>query len=817
MSNNIQWPQLGGGGGAVDSVNGQTGTVVLNKSDIGLGNVDNKSLTAQNLAEKDPTGFPNRTDSSISFDDMTRTLFISATGASFDVWVKGTQFTFPNLIAIGKQIPPTTGLWYFYFNNLGSLEVTNSFTPALFTDNALVAVVYWNQSLGTHTYFGEERHGLMDVDTHSYLHTVFGARYISGLALQNFVPDGSGGFDVNAQMSSDIGQIRDEDILHSLNGQSQFPVLYRVGDNWFKKTADNFPVIYNGTAGYTGTTIAYNQYVAPNWQLTPVTSGNFVCIHFFATNDVDAGVVAILGTTEYANAPQARAGAETEINSISGLPFAEFTAIGTVIFQTNSAYTNTPKAKVVSSNPSVGEVYIDFRGEQLYTPSGVASSHSLLSNLGADDHLQYHNDTRGDARYLQLTGGTVNGQVVVTGSASAGQTMMRVTNTGAGDSFVVEDSANPDSSSFKIDQNGFIFTGNLLSTVGSSGRMQILDSQNALVECIAGATNSVVFGASTTGNKFGAPLGSIDIFTTDSNTAVSISPVLGDAFGASIYTTSNGSNLVTGINKTNPTEALDVNGNVLVSGTITASNLPFIPALNGSEVDHSVLVSMGSATLANTNGMTNGQTGTAALALFAGATTIGKIPHITYSTTSTAGSTCGHRMATSYFAIGGGIRFATVFQVSDASPVALARHFCGMNTSSSATAINGSTNNNPLVNSLTNFVAFAHDKGAGDTNFCIYHNAGTAGATTRISLGASFPVDNTGEIYHVLFYSAVNSSSMLYEIKALVSGAVARGTITSNVPVGAGSQLYMHNERFNGGTGNNVRFEGGSLLGWTGA
>ena len=36
-------PDAGGGGGAVDSVNGQTGVVVLDKSDIGLGNADNTS------------------------------------------------------------------------------------------------------------------------------------------------------------------------------------------------------------------------------------------------------------------------------------------------------------------------------------------------------------------------------------------------------------------------------------------------------------------------------------------------------------------------------------------------------------------------------------------------------------------------------------------------------------------------------------------------------------------------------------------------------------------------------------------------------
>ena len=36
----IDIPPTGGGGGAVDSVNGYTGIVVLVKSDIGLSNVD---------------------------------------------------------------------------------------------------------------------------------------------------------------------------------------------------------------------------------------------------------------------------------------------------------------------------------------------------------------------------------------------------------------------------------------------------------------------------------------------------------------------------------------------------------------------------------------------------------------------------------------------------------------------------------------------------------------------------------------------------------------------------------------------------------
>lgn len=819
MSNNIQWPQLGGGGaGAVDSVNGQTGTVVLDKGDIGLSNVDNVSLLAQDLAQKEPTGFENRTDSSITFDDMTRTFFIATTGLAtdFKFWVKGVQYVKPSMLAIGIQVPPVTGLRYIYFDNTGNIAQTNAYSETLFTDNCIIAIVYWNQSTNSHVYLADERHGItMDGATNRYLHQTFGTRYLSGLALENFVPDGTGGFDVNAQFSSDIGTIADEDITFNLSSQFQFPVLYRVGDDWYKKTADNFPVIYNGTAGYTGTRIAYNQYVAPNWQLTEVADANYVLVHVFATNDAETPVVAILGTTQYANAPQARAGAETEINSLSGLPFAEFTALGSVIFETRSSYSNTPKARVVSSNAGIGEVYVDFRGEQLYTPSGVASSHSLLSNLGSDDHSQYHNDARGDARYVQKTGDTMTGALVVSGSAGTGNSLVRITNTGLGDCFVVEDSANPDSTPFKIDASGFVYMGSLLSTSGTSGKVQLLDSANATFECRAGATNSLQIGATTTLNRVDSYQGSLSVSSVETGTTISISPATDDGFGASIFTKSNGSQLVTGINNITPTEALDVTGNVLVSGTITASNLPFIPPPQGNEADHHVIVNMGSSTLQNTGNMTSGATGTGTLANFSSASFIGKLPHITYSTTSTAGSTCGHRMASSVFGIGGGIRFQTIFQVSDTAPVANARHFCGLNTTSTATPVNSSTNNNPLVSSLTNFIAFAHDGGAGDTNFCIYHNAGSAGSTTRISLGASFPSTNTGEVYQVHFYSPYNTGHVMYEIKALVSGAVARGTITTNLPTT--SLLYFHNERFNGGTSNNVKFEAGSLFGWTGA
>ena len=404
----------GGGGSVVTSVNGRNGAVTLDKTDVGLNNVDNVSLTAQNLAQSEPTGFPNRTDSTISFNAGTRQFSIAPSVTSFDIWIKGTKYT--KSATENLTISTTAGNHYIYFDETGTLQETTTFSVNLFISNAMVSIVYWNSDNNTAPYFADERHGMqMDGATHGYLHTVFGARYLTGLALQGFVPDGTGGFDVNAQFYSDSGTIRDEDKLLNIATQSQIPIFYREGSLWRKKTADAFPIIYNGTAGYTGTRVPYNQFVTGNWQLTEVTDGDYVLVHIFATNDANNGVIGILGIDKYNNKPAARAAADSEISTLSGLPFAEFTAIGSVIFQTQTSYTNTPKARVVSSDPSISEVYVDFRGEQLYTPSGVATSHSLLSNLASDDHTQYYDQVRGDARYVQNS--TVTGAVTTILSA----------------------------------------------------------------------------------------------------------------------------------------------------------------------------------------------------------------------------------------------------------------------------------------------------------------------------------------------------------------------------------------------------------------
>ena len=400
------------------SVNGQTNVVVLDSDDLANQQAipaywdiaDGSTIKAhldelaarreaQNTVTNEPTGFATRTESTTSFSDSgpDRTFTIAPTGASFEFYVKGVKFTKTSAETI--QIPNLAGNHFIYYNASGVLSTTQVGGSVLFKENALLSVVYWNTDTNTHSYFAEERHGLvMDGETHSYLHTVFGAQYLSGLALENFVVNGDGSLATHAQFTADEGTIRDEDLLLTLPAQTQIPVLYRQGTLWRKKAADSFPVIYSGTAGYTGASgrLPYNELISGSWQLTQVANSGFVLVHLFGTNDKETPIVAIQGVAEYISVAAARIAASTEITSLSGLPFAEFVALGTVVFETANTYTNTPKARVRSLN---GGDYIDFRGTQLYTPAGVATSHGLLSGLSNDDHIQYHTDARGDIRY----------------------------------------------------------------------------------------------------------------------------------------------------------------------------------------------------------------------------------------------------------------------------------------------------------------------------------------------------------------------------------------------------------------------------------
>ncbi len=149
-------------------------------------------------------------------------------------------------------------------------------------------------------------------------------------------------------------------------------------------------------------------------------------------------------------------------------------------------------------------------------------------------------------------------------------------------------------------------------------------------------------------------------------------------------------------------------------------------------------------------------------------------------TTAAATAVAGLRHAANQFSVGapsagnGGFHMITRWGPATGVATATNRAWCGMRPTAAPTDVEPST----LVNAL----GMGWD--AADTNIQFMHNDGS-GTATKIDLGASFPVptvDRTGAYEIVLFSPPGTTQSVSYEITDLASGAVASGTVTTDLP-----------------------------------
>lgn len=403
-------------------------------------------------------GIADITGSTIAFDDVTRVFTINRTGSSFDYYVQGIKYTVsvddtPTINTV--TLTDTDGQWYIYYDG-ATLTALNSPSHAqihtIILSKCTVAMVYYDATNNVGILM-DQRHGhRMAPTTHSYLHETVGMRYSYGLALGDFViSDGSDNED--AQFSIASGEVYDEDLVtetNALNATTGNIIFYRVGANWRWTTQTGFKCMtYDGTSG---TRLAWDN----AGTLTEVTDNKFVLVHIFATNASDGNPISIIGQNEYDNANAAREGAATEVNSLvlGSLPSEEMKAIGTVLFQTNDAYTNDVNAKIVAIN---GGNYVDWRTTTL--SAGVsASEHGLLSGLADDDHVQY---LLADASRDVTVADTENESFTINqNDVTNNPIALTIENTGTGNSIQIN------TNDFIVDSTGNISSDGNLSTSG---------------------------------------------------------------------------------------------------------------------------------------------------------------------------------------------------------------------------------------------------------------------------------------------------------------------------------------------------------------
>lgn len=386
----------GGGGDAADLIIKENDALVDgNVKEINFsGDVDvvklangvvEVKITPAEESDGEPTGFPNRTDSAISFNDATRTFTIAPVAGSFDIFLKSRKLTISDPLSI--QIPDVEGIHYFYFDSTTKqLTTTHTFSSDIFRIHGVTALLYWQPAAAKAIYFADERHGIvMDGATHAHFHLSIGAQYRFGLNISGLVVDGTGSTDSEVKFGITNGRIADEDLeIDIINGQPQqlssvlrAPVFYRLGGDtsWFSKPADDFPFLQAGSIPQaTGTRPSGNVKVGSVWQVSQIGDNKFGLVHILATNDVRTPVIAISGGI-YDNKTAARAGAETELLSIEGIPFAEFVPVATIILNAKDAFLNSVNAAYVST--ASGNAFID------WTVSSRLSSNDSQSGGGS--------------------------------------------------------------------------------------------------------------------------------------------------------------------------------------------------------------------------------------------------------------------------------------------------------------------------------------------------------------------------------------------------------------------------------------------------
>lgn len=132
--------------------------------------------------------------------------------------------------------------------------------------------------------------------------------------------------------------------------------------------------------------------------------------------------------------------------------------------------------------------------------------------------------------------------------------------------------------------------------------------------------------------------------------------------------------------------------------------------------------------------------------------------------------------------VGGGFRFVSTWRVADTVFGSTCQNFHGLVGTIAEIAVG--TVSLIQVSTLTNCIFVGND--GTDTNLQVMHND-ASGNCTKIDLGANFPANRTAgaemtTMYYTQIYNEVNSSEVKYEVVNLETGAVAQGTITTNLP-----------------------------------
>lgn len=179
-------------------------------------------------------------------------------------------------------------------------------------------------------------------------------------------------------------------------------------------------------------------------------------------------------------------------------------------------------------------------------------------------------------------------------------------------------------------------------------------------------------------------------------------------------------------------------------------------------------------------GMSVAATGTATAINVTSGSRLGRLKRVAYRVTVSATAVAGWRNNAAQWSVGGpnagegGFHGVMTGGPDTGSTNASHRFFMGLHGTTAPTDVNPST--------LFDLVGIGYD--TADTQVQFLHND-ASGVATKIALGASFPKPNvdSSSAYRLRLYSPPGTTQRVdYEVENLVNGAIASGTVTTNLP-----------------------------------
>lgn len=303
---------------------------------------------------KEPNGIVN--ESEITLSATGSTLNIASSSSLLKFYYQGVYWSIacPTTIAVTETI----GNYYVYVNSSYALALmAAAAVPSddWFATVPLVASCYWN---GVELMVSKECHGIvMDARTHEYRHKTEGCRYqIDGGLAGTFTDSG---------LSITAGAIWDEDLKISIAAKTQCRVYYRSGTTWLRTALQNeyFTKI--------STDIAYDN----AGTLSALGANEYMAMWIFASNDVNAPIIALCGQRKDTTLANARLNNTYESLVLGTLPAPEMKLLYRVIVRNDA----TPYEETQ-----------DYRTSSLVGAAGAPSiTHASLAGLANDDHPQY--------------------------------------------------------------------------------------------------------------------------------------------------------------------------------------------------------------------------------------------------------------------------------------------------------------------------------------------------------------------------------------------------------------------------------------------